>query len=383
MPLSPRSVAGAITVALLGCLVIACSGVAPRMPSDDKAADKDYGPRLYDPGPAPGPGDDLNELIITKLNLDPNGLLPCLMWTDGLWLDNPTPTVKGLGIYALNGDKGILYRLSGPNYAKVDQKNLGRKVNWLAAVPAALVVTVADANEIWLVDPNTLQVTKKIAFKGQGLVRAACSQPLNFIAATCNRGNDMYCINLQTGDQVKVDTPHKGVGRGDCADPVMSPDGQWLFTNDTGGNILRWVCGGGTFTLMETGPALWSTPHGEITVSSDGMLVTQNAGAGNLGVGPDPGKAHCTRILRVTALKQDHCVLDLGGVTMPVGFDPKANLIYSGNDKTSLMVFTYQGVKQKEYKVGKGDVRQYLVHPDGKKLVLFQTEQVSFVELKR
>src|SRR5947209_2180602 len=98
-----RLVANVLLVLLAGH-ILACGSrppTNPRTATEDKDKLPKDKPPPEQPPTDPGPGDNLSQLKITKLPLDPNGLLPCLMWADGLWIDNPNPTKKGLGIYAL------------------------------------------------------------------------------------------------------------------------------------------------------------------------------------------------------------------------------------------------------------------------------------------
>ncbi len=45
------------------------------------------------------------------------------------------------------------------------------------------------------------------------------------------------------------------------------------------------------------------------------------------------------------------------------------------------MVFSLTGEKEKEYSLSGGDVRQILVHPKGRKVVILTTTTLFFVEL--
>jgi hypothetical protein len=202
---------------------------------------------------------------------------------------------------------------------------------------------------------------------------------LNFIAASCNNGDDLYCIDLLRGDQIKVIHGMKEHQRGAMLDPVMAPNGQYLLTRTNGGQLLKWVCGGGTFECTEQGPRLGGDGPYEICISWDSSLACLPTRSGNNGLDKD----NCTAIQLTRPLKQRMCVLEMNGRPMPVGFDPTAQLIYSGNPTFPLMVFHYAGTRLKQYKIGNGDPRQFLVHPDGKKFVLLQTDQVSLVELKK
>jgi hypothetical protein len=366
MRVTPRLVAG-ILLALLAGVFIAC-GRGPFNPSWDKSADKDYGPPPFSDkegkDKVPPAGGDPSELKVTPIALDAAGLLPCISWTDGLWIANPVPPpAKGTAFYALDGKRGLLHRLSGPGYKTPHRGDLGRPVNWLAQAPGRLVVTVADANEFWLVDPTTLQMTKKVPFQGQGLKRAVSSQILNFVAAGFNNGDDLMCVDLLRGDQVHVKLNLAELQRGAILDPVMPDNDSHLFTRTVGGRVVRWICGGGIFEMIDRSPPVPGADS--FSVSADGRRVCVS-GAGGTNVYSLPGFKPA-----YTLTPNPH--------PAPVGFDPNGDA-YSGGNGT-LVVFNSGGQKFREYKVGKGNVRQILVHPDGRKLLLLQEGQLSFVEV--
>ena len=67
-----------------------------------------------------------------------------------------------------------------------------------------------------------------------------------------------------------------------------------------------------------------------------------------------------------------------------IGFDLKAGLIYAENLNRQLIVFDAQGNKLNEFRLGKlaggpsRTVRQFLVHPDGRKLVVLVSGKPTF-----
>ena len=74
---------------------------------------------------------------------------------------------------------------------------------------------------------------------------------------------------------------------------------------------------------------------------------------------------------------------DIGGVAA-LAFNPKNGQIYSQNHNHQLLVFTPKGDKHKEYELGGGmGVRQILVHPDGKKILVLTDEKLMLVTLPK
>jgi hypothetical protein len=94
-----------------------------------------------------------------------------------------------------------------------------------------------------------------------------------------------------------------------------------------------------------------------------------------------PVKNYPTFIYPVKNLKKPDSALELGGYPEVVGFDPAAKLIYAQNADFPLIVCSATGLKQKEYRLKNvRDVRQYLVHPDGRKLLLLAGGQLTWIE---
>jgi hypothetical protein len=65
-----------------------------------------------------------------------------------------------------------------------------------------------------------------------------------------------------------------------------------------------------------------------------------------------------------------------------VGFDPVAQQVYAHSFDAPLVVFSTNGIKKKEYPFRAGSILwQYLVHPEGRKLLLLSGETLDWLEL--
>src|SRR5262249_33551267 len=141
--------------------------------------------------------------------------------------------------------------------------------------------------------------------------------------------------------------------RGAILDPVMPDNDSHLFTRTSGGRGVRWGCGGGIFEMIDPSPP---PPRADsLSVSAPRPLVCVSAG-------------HGTSVFSLPGFKQVYA-LTPNPHPAPVGFDANGGFAYSGRAGT-LIVYNSGGRKIREYKVGRGELRQVLIHPAGRKLVM-------------
>jgi hypothetical protein len=358
---------GAVVVVLL----IALSTVKPSARTDvvagnGPASGKEPNDRK-DTSPRTEPAAEQTGLRLTPLAVDAKGLQPCLMWADN----------TGSAFYALDGTQGTLHRFSGMDYQTKQTTDLHVKGTWLAPSAEGLVLTVADREEVRLLDPATFAVKRTIRIPK--LKRAVSAASLSLaVAWTETFGAELVVVDLRTESQTKVPGPKMLGNNGYGHEAVMAPDGRSLYTNALSGSIVRWAVTGNTIALAERGQRLHAGPTYPITVSADSAYVAQPCGAGNT----EAGKSYATVIL--TANLQRQCVLDIGPYPGPLGFDVVNHLIDTETPGGKLTVFDLgSGVRKKEYpKFGQGDARQYLVHPTGKRFVVLRRQALAYVELK-
>ena len=113
-------------------------------------------------------------------------------------------------------------------------------------------------------------------------------------------------------------------------------------------------------------------------------MVCIAAGGGNGEVADQPKVGpYATHLYAVGNLDKPLAILKSGAYPVAIGFDPKAKLVYAQNHEKQLIVFTADGIKGKEYDLGTGGTRQLLVHPDGRKLIVFADKKISYVELPK
>ncbi len=130
----------------------------------------------------------MNDLTAVTLNLPAKSLLPALLWADP----------QGSAFFALEGDTGVLRRISFPDCKVVKKADLERKFNWMSLSAEGLLLSQTDSDKMWLVDPATLQVKAKIVVPK---LKRAVSAPSLSWAVACdlvefpNQG--LYVIDLK------------------------------------------------------------------------------------------------------------------------------------------------------------------------------------------
>jgi hypothetical protein len=154
---------------------------------------------------------------------------------------------------------------------------------------------------------------------------------------------------------------------------VVSQDGKLLFT--TGGieQVFRFRLEGAEVKFEEASPRIIQGRFEGLCVSPDGQFICAPCGGGNYQLEGEKRQPYSTAIYFTSSFKAPLLRLASGAYPMAVGFDPKSGLLYAQNGQSQLIVFNADGTKLKEYTLGKGGMgstRQFLVHTDGRKMLV-------------
>jgi hypothetical protein len=170
--------------------------------------------------------------------------------------------------------------------------------------------------------------------------------------------------------------------RFDVAAPAITPDGKYLFTWGDG-SAHRFRIEGSRLRLEETGPKVMSDGP-PMSLSPDSQYVAVSASsrdgvpAGHVRLGGQGG----AYVYAVGNLSKPVLTLQGAGWYGQVGFDFPARRLYAtGSNK--LLTFAPSGSRQKEYEDRSAStVRQFLVHPAGRKVLVLGTREVAWVEFR-
>src|SRR5262249_9665201 len=123
---------------------------------------------------------------------------------------------------------GFVRRVNFPELREQVRADIGHKCSWLSLSKEGLLLTVADRQQVWLLDPETLKV--KSRFEVAGVRRAGVAPSTGTAIAAA--ADTITTIDLKTGSAGREyksrDFSAKfGIG---FAMPTVSPDGKYLFT---------------------------------------------------------------------------------------------------------------------------------------------------------
>src|SRR5262245_40913422 len=177
-------------------------------------------------------------LKVTPVKLRAN-LLGCMCWADD----------KGTAFWALD-PVGTIQRISFPDLKVTHTIELGKKCSWLSPSAEGLVVSVAEAKEVWVLDPTKFTLKQKIAVPS--LQRAASA--LSLSTAFAPDGKDLYEVDLKKGTAAKYSGEEPKLAG--YKDPVVSPDGKYLFIAGTHEEMHRFGIKDGKAKFEQSSPRI-------------------------------------------------------------------------------------------------------------------------------
>src|SRR5262245_28160546 len=311
----------------------------------------------------------VDDLMVAPLSLEAKELIGSMVWGDN----------EGKTFFTLDNN-GMVRKITFPEMFEVLQMDLGRKCSCLSMSAEGLIVTASGSGEIWVLDSDNLSPKRKIGIAG---VRRAVSSPAQSFAIASTQ-DALYVVDLKRNTRpVRHSPPSGSTIRVGFESPVVTPDGLRVFTTD-GGKLFRFV-----FTLAGHLKGEFAThdlgSSGKVEMSPDGKFVCLTTHGGNtrgLKLHPQT-KDYALYVYPVKDLTKPAFTIEHNNWVPMVAFDPAAELVYARSGTKELCVFTYTGVKKKEYDLGRrGEhMRQYLVHPEGRKLVMLTDQKISMVEL--
>jgi S1-C subfamily serine protease len=302
-------------------------------------------------------------LTVKELSIGSGSGPVCLCWAP-----------DGKSFYHLDG-AGVVRRVEYGSFAEQATHETGEKCSWLSLSADGVVVTMPDEQELRLLDATTLKLIRKAPI---AKAKRAVSSPASHFAyaAESEPGRSLLSvIDLKTGEILKQ------YRSGDFRKPlvgfdhaVLAPDGRRLFT--TGGleNVCRFAVNGATIRYEDETPRIIQGRFVDLCLSPDGQFICAPCGGGNYNIEGEERGTYLTYVYRADALKKSVVTLHQGAYPMAVGFDLKSGMIYSQNAGSQLIIFNSKGIKLKEHNLmgrnARGGVKQFLVHPDGRKLLV-------------
>ncbi len=306
-------------------------------------------------------------LMVKELSIGSGPAPGCLCWT-----------ADGRAFYHLDGT-GVIRRVEFESFTEQASYDAGGKCSWLSLSAEGVVLTVPDEQELRLLDPTTLKPVRKVAIaKAKRAVSAPGSRYA--YAAESNLGQGLLSvIDLKAGEIVAqyrtgdFRTPLMGFDN-----PVLSADGRRLFTTGME-SICRFGVSGAAVRFEDESPRLIQGRFAGLCLSPDGQFICAPSGGGNYNVEGEQRGNYITYVYRSGSLKKSILTLHQGAYPSAVGYDLRSGLIYGQNFDNQLIVFNSKGIKLKEHNLAGGRraagfVKQFLVHPSGRKVLVLADE---------
>ncbi len=284
---------------------------------------------------------------------------------------------------------GTLRRIAWPDNVEERKLELAQPASSLTMSRLGLLVSLPQLDEVWLIDTESLQVTKRISAPGLVHVTAAPATDIA-IAATRQPANPLPRDVLMVLDVAKgvAVRQYDNYAHYSPRHAAMTPDGNYLFTEGGVEQLMRYRVRGDEIVLEEESPRLAAKGTG-VFISPDGKHVCLPSPGGNYATDPAVRvEPFTTLIFPAGNLRKPAFSINTGEAPGAVGFDPKSGNVFAHSNDKQFMLFRETGFKSREVNLPgadqfSGQPRQFLTHPAGFQ-VLVRTEHTIYgVELPR
>jgi hypothetical protein len=276
--------------------------------------------------------------VVSEVNVRSPDVVPSLLWSrDGKYL------------YILERT-GAVRKVAVPRFREERVLETGQVGAYMALSAKGLLIGLPLVQEIWLLNPESLAIEKRIRVPEMTGLTAA---PASNIAFAAHKGERLSIIDISAGAVVKQlnvrdvereQTPNikkhpDGVALSQFLFPTLTPDGKFLFC--VGFECLhRFRVVGQDLIYEEMGARIGSNPQ-RLEVSPDSQYVALPSGGGNT------DRGYTTHIFRTGDLSAPAVSLTSGAYPRAVGFDKAAARLYTQNFDTQLLVFTPGGIENR------------------------------------
>ena len=252
-----------------------------------------------------GVGENRGELKIHTLDLPAKELLPCLCW-------------DGKRLFALT--RGGSLRVVNPDGFRQEKRlEVGKTCSWMSLSSSGLVLTLSDKNEVWIVSPDSLRVTKRLLVQADRVVSA----PGTSLGFALDKDGAVL-LDLEGNEQIgKVD--------GQFRSAAMTNNGMRFSSRK---RVRLWCCTFGRATCKNRRDGPDRPGGGKVVLSDDGERVCLVV-----------GEAKAPTVIYSTQTLQRDRVLDLVAFPEGVAFAPRGERLYAGSLDHRLRVFGPAGEK--------------------------------------
>jgi len=280
--------------------------------------------------------------------------------------------------YHLDG-AGTLRRVSFPGLEVEATRATGKRCSRVTVSSRGPILTHEEGGEAWLLDGKTLDVVQTYR-TGKALYLASSPGSAYAYGVESTPSEAVLTVyDLKDGKAVNRyshrDFEARDVRAVHFVSPAVSPDGRYLFTMGGFGRAMyRFRLEGPDVVCEEAAHSLLSGEFLGAALSHDGKYFSAPSRDGNPPVGGDAPARHRTYVFLAARWERPVLALRFGGPSLAVGFDLASGLIYAHDPDHTLIVHDARGARLKAAKLAPtdrpGTVRQILVHPEGRKVVV-------------
>jgi tetratricopeptide (TPR) repeat protein len=291
-------------------------------------------------------------------------------------------SADGSNCFVLQKD-GLLRKVAIPSLKEERQTNLSSACVGMGMTRRGLAVYVNSAQEIWLIDPATLEVKHRVALPG--VVRIATSIGSgNLLVSTGPK--DLELVDPVTEKIVaKYSSDEISSASGQTVNFglfTFSPDGKEMFCTGSE-SICEFSLKDGEMTFVAAGPKIGVDPQA-IIVSPDSHYVAMPCKSGNFTLPGETKADFSTYVFKISDLQKPVMTIASGLSPRLLAFDFPARQIYAQNDQKQLIVYSPTGDKIKDYVFNKdkdATAQKFLVHPSGRSLMILTGGKLDWVTL--
>lgn len=267
---------------------------------------------------------------------------------------------------------GVLRHVAYPGLKEIRKIELGQVCFSLGACKPGLILTLPELQEVWIIDRDTLAVTRRVGVNNIGSLLTGPSLEYAYLFAD----SQPFRLNLADGTvapMVLTAAPgFKGFGYAN-----LTPDGKYLFAD--GGLLTAYKIDNLKLTFKDQSNEQMGSGNKEgICISPDSQWVCFPTGGGN------EGASYGTYIYRTDDLSKPAFLMKQGAYPEVVGFDPPHHRFFSQNGDHYLLIFDDKGRQLGAYGASQQvmhKVRQYAARPtDGRALLLRTVDQLFLIE---
>jgi predicted Zn finger-like uncharacterized protein len=285
---------------------------------------------------------------------------------------------------------GLLRRIRYPEF--VEDQHIAVGPAHIFQTGAGLLVSTLGSRELWVFDPVTMQLKRRLPRQGSASVLASPLLSYIYVSATFNKPEGGHAPGLMRHDLTRPQT---------LSFPFMkllpsthflaiTPDGRYLLGSNEDYHMARWRVQDRKIGHEEYGSRIfhpWKAPNPPLVISADGKLLLHPINHRVLPqdeIKPAPASEFGVAAYRVNDFKEPVLVLDTGIPYSAAAIDPKSGLICMHTKTKGFVLANSQGKIVRELAIDTiRPIERLAFHPEGGKLLAFFDATVMSIELPR